>query len=38
MSKIIVKKDKEQKILNFYPNVYKDEIKDMIGTNKYTIE
>lgn len=34
MSKIIVKKDKEQKILNFYPNVYKDEIKDMIGTVK----
>ena len=34
MSKIIVKKDKEQKILNFYPNVYKDEIKDMIGTIK----
>lgn len=34
MSKIIVKKDKEQKILNFYPNVYKDEIKDIIGTVK----
>ena len=34
MSKIIVKKDKEQKILNFYPNIYKDEIKDMIGTVK----
>ena len=27
--KIIVKKDKEQKILNFYPNVYKDEIKEL---------
>ena len=26
MSKIIIKKEKEQKILNFYPNVYKDEI------------
>ena len=34
MSKIIVKKDKEQKILNFYPNVYKDEIKEIIGTIK----
>ena len=34
MSKIIVKKDKEQKILNFYPNVYKDEIKDIIGVVK----
>ena len=34
MSKIIVKKDKEQKILNFYPNVYKDEIKEIIGTAK----
>ena len=34
MSKIIVKKDKEQKILNFYPNVYKDEIKDIIGNVK----
>lgn len=34
MSKIIVKKDKEQKILNFYSNVYKDEIKDIIGTVK----
>ena len=34
MSKIIVKKDKEQKILNFYPNVYKDEIKEIIGTVK----
>ena len=28
--KIIVKKDKEQKILNFYPNVYKDEIKEIL--------
>ena len=34
MSKIIIKKEKEQKILNFYPNVYKDEIKDIIGTVK----
>ena len=34
MSKIIIKKEKEQKILNFYPNVYKDEIKDLIGNVK----
>ena len=34
MSKIIIKKEKEQKILNFYPNVYKDEIKDVIGNVK----
>lgn len=34
MSKIIIKKDKEQKILNFYPNVYKDEIKEYIGEMK----
>ena len=34
MSKIIIKKEKEQKILNFYPNVYKDEIKDTIGNVK----
>lgn len=34
MTKIIVKKDKEQKILNFYPNVYKDEIKEIIGEAK----
>lgn len=34
MAKIIVKKDKEQKILNFYPNVYKDEIKEIIGNTK----
>jgi len=34
MSKIIIKKEKEQKILNFYPNVYKDEIKDIIGNVK----
>ena len=32
--KIIVKKDKEQKILNFYPNVYKDEIKEILGEVK----
>lgn len=34
MSKIIIKKDKEQKILNFYPNVYKDEIREVIGDIK----
>ena len=34
MSKIIIKKEKEQKILNFYPNVYKDEIKDTMGNVK----
>lgn len=34
MSKIIIKKEKEQKILNFYPNIYKDEIKDIIGNVK----
>ena len=34
MTKIIVKKDKEQKIINFYPNVYKDEIKEILGTYK----
>ena len=34
MSKIIIKKEKEQKILNFYPNVYKDEIKSIIGNVK----
>ena len=32
--KIIVKKDKEQKILNFYTNVYKDEIKEILGEVK----
>ena len=32
--KIIVKKGKEQKILNFYPNVYKDEIKEILGEVK----
>ena len=32
--KIIVKNDKEQKILNFYPNVYKDEIKEILGEVK----
>ena len=31
MSKIIVKKEKEQKIINFYPNIFKDEIKEIIG-------
>ena len=34
MSKIIIKKEKEQKIQNFYPNVYKDEIKNIIGDVK----
>ena len=34
MSKIIIKKEKEQKILNFYPNVYKDEIKNIVGEVK----
>lgn len=34
MVKIILKKDKEQKILNFYPNVFKDEIKEIIGNIK----
>lgn len=34
MTKIIVKKDKEQKILNFYPNVYKDEVREIIGNFK----
>lgn len=34
MTKVIVKKDKEQKILNFYPNVYKDEIKEIQGNIK----
>lgn len=33
MSKIIIKR-KGTKILNFYPNVYKDEIKDIIGNVK----
>lgn len=34
MAKIIVKKDREQKILNFYPNIYEDEIKEKIGIVK----
>lgn len=34
MSKIIIKKEKEQKILNFYPNVFKDEIKNIVGDIK----
>ncbi len=34
MTKIIVKKEKEAKILNFYPNLYKDEVKDIIGEIK----
>lgn len=34
MAKIIIKKEKEQKILNFYPNVFKDEIREIIGEIK----
>ena len=34
MSKTIIKKEKEQKILNVYPNVYKDEIKNIVGNVK----
>lgn len=30
-TRIIVKKDKEDKIRNFYPNVYMDEIKTIMG-------
>ena len=32
MTKIIMKKGKEDKIRNFYPNVFKDEIENIIGT------
>lgn len=32
--RVIVKKDKEEKIKNFYPNVYADEIKSIMGTPK----
>lgn len=34
MAKIILKKEKEEKIKNFYPNVFKDEIKNIIGEIK----
>ena len=34
MDKIILKKEKEEKIKNFYPNVFKDEIKNIIGEIK----
>ncbi|PID67332.1 MAG: rRNA large subunit methyltransferase I [Fusobacteriales bacterium] len=34
MNKVIVKKEKEQKILNFYPNLYKDEVKEIMGEIK----
>lgn len=34
MSKVIVKKGKEGKILNFYPNLFKDEVKEIIGEIK----
>ena len=33
-TRVIVKKDKEDKIRNFYPNVYADEIKTIMGTPK----
>ena len=33
-TRVIVKKDKEDKIRNFYPNVYSDEIKPILGTPK----
>lgn len=33
-TRVIVKKDKEDKIRNFYPNVYADEIKTIIGQAK----
>ena len=31
MAKIILQKGKEKKIQNFYPNVFKDEVKSIIG-------
>ena len=34
MDKIILKKEKEEKIKNFYPNIFKDEIKNIIGEIK----
>lgn len=34
MARVMLKKDKEKKIQNFYPNVFKDEIKQIIGTIK----
>ncbi len=34
MAKIILKKEKEEKIKNFYPNIFKDEIKNIIGEIK----
>lgn len=34
MTKIIIKKEKEQKILNFYPNIFKDEVKEIVGEIK----
>ncbi len=33
-TRVIVKKEKEDKIRNFYPNVYGDEIKNLIGVAK----
>ena len=34
MSRVILKKGKEKKTKNFYPNVFKDEIKQIMGTVK----
>ena len=31
MAKIILESGKEKKIRNFYPNVFKDEIQDILG-------
>lgn len=32
MAKVVLESGKEQKIKNFYPNVYKDEIKHILGS------
>lgn len=34
MARVILKKNKEKKIQNFYPNVFKDEIKQIMGSVK----
>ncbi len=34
MAQVVLMKDKEKKIRNFYPNVFKDEIKYTIGEIK----
>ena len=34
MARVMLKKGKEKKIQNFYPNVFKDEIKQIMGTVK----